>query len=317
MAGARSRGREKGRVQQPTSWSYCSCRAAGWEDGKLSQRGTRRSYSIGVRPPSGTRQPLLMIGLFAAALAVAGLAGCGRPASTPAPARIAAAANLQVALTDIADEFTRVTGDRVELVFGSSGLLTRQIQEGAPFEMFLAADEESVARLNDAGLTRDAGVPYAIGRIAFFAPRAGPFRPADGFEGLKRLTAAGPLPPFAIANPEHAPYGRAAEEALRAHGLWDVMRPSLVLGENVAQAARFATTGDAIGGIIAYPLVLTPALQERVEYALIDQTDHAPITQRMALLKNAGALAQRFYEYLQTDATRAALERHGFASPMR
>jgi molybdate transport system substrate-binding protein len=268
-------------------------------------------------PIPGTRQPLSIAGLLAATITLATLVGCAQPEPAAEPARVAAAANLQVALTDIADQFTRDTGERVDLVFGSSGLLTRQIQEGAPFDMFLSADEESVARLNDAGLTRDAGVPYAIGRIAFFAPRGGPFRPADGFEGLRGLMTAGQVPAFAIANPEHAPYGRAAAEALRTHGLWEAIRPSLVMGENVAQAAQFATTGNAIGGIVAYSLVRTPALRERGEYALIDQADHAPLAQRMVLVKGAGAVASRFYDYLQTDATRAVLDRHGFTPPVR
>jgi molybdate transport system substrate-binding protein len=266
-----------------------------------------------MRQGPGTRDIRRTGALFCAVALLTGLVACARPAAPPV--RVAAAANLQAALSEIVDRFARDTGDRVDVVFGSSGLLSRQIQEGAPFELFLAADDASVERLHQEGRTRDAGVRYAVGRIAFFAPDGSVFRVEDGFEELRRLAAAGPLPPFAIANPDTAPYGRAAEQALRTHDLWDAVKPGLVVGENVAQAAQFASTGNAMGGIIAYSLALTPELRARGAHALIDQRDHAPITQRMALMKNAGPIAARFYDYLQTETTRTVLERHGFTRP--
>jgi molybdate transport system substrate-binding protein len=228
---------------------------------------------------------------------------------------VAAASDLNFALTEIASQFARETGQRVELVFGSSGTLTRQVRDGAPFEMFLSADEAFVQELATAGLTRDQGTLYAVGRIVLFAPTGSPMNPRDGLDGLARLLASGRVPRFAIANPEHAPYGRAAEAALRKHGIWNDLQPRLVLGENVSQAAQFATTGNAVGGIIAYSLALAPNLHNRGTYALIPDADHAPLRQRMVLLRRAGPIVERFYRYLQEASARTILERYGFTLP--
>ncbi len=166
-----------------------------------------------------------------------------------------------------------------------------------------------------AGLTRDGGALYAVGRIVLFAPAGSPMRPDDGLAGLRRLLAAGKVTRFAIANPQHAPYGRAAEAALRKAGLWADLQPKLVLGDNVSQAAQFATTGDAVGGIIAYSLALAPTLTGRGTYALIPDTDHPPLRQRMVVLKRAGPAAGRFYDYLQGASARAIFQRFGFVLP--
>jgi len=230
---------------------------------------------------------------------------------------IAAAADLNVALTEIADRFAREQGQRVELVFGSSGTLARQIRDGAPFELFLCADEEFVEQLAGAALTRDRGTLYGTGRVVLFAPHGSPLVPSEGLDGLAKLIASGRVTRFAIANPEHAPYGRAAEAALRKRGLWESLRPKLVLGENVAQAAQFATTGNAVGGIIAYSLALSPNLQARGTFTLIPEADHSPLRQRMVLLTRAGRVAEQFYQYIQQPAARAILERYGFVVPQR
>ena len=245
-------------------------------------------------------------------LAVAAGHACASP---PAPPRVAAASDLQFALTDIADRFAMDTGQRVDLVFGSSGTLARQIQDGAPFALFLSADEAFVQQLARAGRTRDQGVLYAIGRIVLFAPPGSPFIPSEGFDGLTRLIERGHVTRVAIANPDHAPYGRAAEQARRQRALWHELRTSLVLGENVSQAAQFATTGNAVGGIIAYSLALAPAMTERGSHFLIAPDDHEPLGQRMVLLANAGPVAERFYRYLQEPAARETLARYGFAPP--
>jgi molybdate transport system substrate-binding protein len=228
---------------------------------------------------------------------------------------VAAAANLNFALTEIADEFARDRVTRVELVFGASGTLTRQIQDGAPFELFLSADEEFPNRLTAAGLTRDAGVVYATGRLALFAPNGSPLSVDERLDGLGRLLRAGGVTRFAIANPDVAPYGKAAEAVLRKRGLWDAIRPQLVLGDTIAQAAQFATTGNAIGGLVAYSLVLGPGFSERGTHALIPEADHPPLRQRMVLLKNAGETTIAFYSYLQGEKARAVFDKHGYGVP--
>lgn len=242
----------------------------------------------------------------------------GAPASTGQAARlplVAAAADLNVALPEIADRFARAGLGRVSLVFGSSGNLARQIREGAPFELFLSADERFVRDLAAAGLTRDGGTLYAIGRLVLFAPAGSPLEMDERLDGLSRLLDRGGMTRFAIANPDHAPYGRAAEAALRKRGLWERMRPYLVFGENISQAAQFAVSGNAVGGLIAYSLALAPAFRARGTFVLIPEGDHPPLRQRMVRLKRAGPVTDRFYGYLQEPEARAILRRYGFQVP--
>jgi molybdate transport system substrate-binding protein len=252
---------------------------------------------------------------LACILAIATPDGLSYSAQGQRAPTIAAASDLQFALEAIAQAFTGETGERVTLVFGSSGNLARQAMNGAPFELFLSADEAFVDRLADGGYARDRGMLYAIGRIVLFAPRGSPLVVDEQMNGVRALIERGSGIRFAIANPEHAPYGRAAEAALRARGLWDMLQPALVLGENISQAAQFATAGGAAGGILAYSLVLAPALKDRGTYALIPESLHPPLRQRMVLLKRAGPLAQRFYQYLQGPGARALFEQYGFALP--
>jgi molybdate transport system substrate-binding protein len=247
-------------------------------------------------------------------------AGLALPAAAQQPGReapvIAAASDLQFAVEKIAATFSSETGATVRLAFGSSGNFARQVRQGAPFELYLSADEDYVLELARDGFTRDEGTLYAIGRIVMMAPHGSPLE-ADGT--LASLAAAldeGRITRFAIANPDHAPYGKRTEEALRHKGLWDAVRPRLVLGENVSQAAQFALSGNAEGGIIAYSLALAPQLAARGRFELIPEDWHAPLRQRMVLLKDAGPVAERFYEYLQQPAARQILAQYGFVLPV-
>ena len=228
---------------------------------------------------------------------------------------VAAAANMQFALEEIAARFHADSGDSLKLVFGSSGNLYRQISEGAPFQLFLSADEDYVQQLVAAGKTVDEGALYALGRIVLMVPKGSPVTVDSQLQGLKAALAAGQVDRFAIANPEHAPYGLLAEQALRHAGLWDALQGKLVLGENVAQAAQFATSGNAQAGIIAYSLALAPGVAKRGEFALIAQDWHQPLRQRMVLLKSANATAEAFYRYLQQPTAQAILAKYGFDLP--
>lgn len=253
------------------------------------------------------------------ALAAAGLlAGAAARADESLPGKvpaIAAAADLQFALTEVARAFTAETGLEVRLAFGSSGNFFRQIQQGAPFQLFFSADEGFVAQLAADGLTADKGSLYAIGRIVLLTPRGSPLRPDGTLGDLRAALADGRLARFAIANPEHAPYGRRAEEALRHAGLWEEIGPHLVFGENVSQAAQFATSGAAQGGIVAYSLALSPEVSSRAEFALIPGDWHRPLRQRLVRLKGAGATADRFYDFVQGETARAIMRRYGFVIP--
>jgi molybdate transport system substrate-binding protein len=228
---------------------------------------------------------------------------------------IAAAADLRFALDEVAAEFARRTGRQVRIVYGSSGNFRRQIAEGAPFELFLSADENYVFALAKEGHLVDSGVPYAVGRLALVLPATSPLALDPQLGDLAPAVADGRLRRFAIANPEHAPYGRAAQEALTAVGVWLVIRERLVLGENVAQAAQFATSGSTQGGIVALSLALAPGALGAARYVPIPEALHRPLRQRMALTRRAGEGARAFHAWLQTPETRAVLKRYGFAAP--
>lgn len=228
---------------------------------------------------------------------------------------IAAASDLQFVLEDIAARFRADTQKEVRLSFGSSGNYFRQIGQGAPFQMFLSADEDFVFRLHQAGKTEDRGVLYASGRIVFFAPRGSALNVDERMAGLKAELAGNRINRFAIANPEHAPYGRAAEQALRRMGLWEALQGKLVFGENVSQAAQFATSGSAQGGIFAYSLALSPGISKLGNYVLLPEDLHQPLRQRMVLVKGAGETARGFYAYLQLPAARKIFEQYGFVLP--
>ena len=248
-------------------------------------------------------------------IAMTALAAMASPAGAQSAPTVAAAADLAFALEGIAAAFRAETKQEVKLSFGSSGNFTTQLMQGAPFELFLSADEGFVFRLADAGKTIDRGTLYAQGRIVLFAPKGSPLEPDPAFDGLRAALKDGRIQRFAIANPEHAPYGRAAEQALQGQGLWDAVRPRLVLGENVSQAAQFAMSGATQGGIFAYSLALAPGVSSLGRYALVPADWHAPLRQRMVLTKNAGAVAKAFYAYVQAPAARAVLRKYGFMMP--
>ncbi|MBU6266724.1 MAG: molybdate ABC transporter substrate-binding protein [Sphingomonadales bacterium] len=228
---------------------------------------------------------------------------------------IAAAADLRLALTGVADAFRKDTGLEVKLTFGSSGTFFQQISQGAPFQLLFSADEQYVLDLAKARKALGTGKLYAIGRLALVAPKGSPLALDGNLNGLRDALAKGQVTRFAIANPDHAPYGARAREALQHAGLWAPLQGKLVLGENVAQALQFATAGGAQGGVVSLALVLDPAFATRADYMLIPANWHQPIRQRMALLTGAGTTARRFYAYMQTPPARRILVRYGFTLP--
>jgi molybdate transport system substrate-binding protein len=230
---------------------------------------------------------------------------------------IAAASDLKFALTEVARKFKKDTGQEVRLSFGSSGVFKTQLENGAPYQLFLSADENYIFSLRDKGLTKDGGMLYAIGRIALFLPhKAGLI--ADGeLSSLRTMLADGRVKRFAVANPAHAPYGRAARAALEHAGLWSAIEPKLVLGENASQAMQFAGSGSAQGGIVPLSLSRSPEVARLGTFAIIPAAWHSsePLKQRMVLLRNAGSVAEEFYRYLQKPAARDILSQYGFARP--
>jgi len=238
--------------------------------------------------------------------------------ANPPVLRVAAASDLKFVLAQLLETFQRETGLRVEASYGSSGNFARQIRQGLPVHLFMSADESWVLQLAEAGLTRtlpggghDRGLVYAEGHLALYVPQGSDLQLDAELQGLRAGWAR--VGKFAIANPELAPYGRAAREALEKLGMWELVKPKLVLGENIAQATQFITTGAAQAGITSLSLASAPELSRLGRHITLPATLHAPIRQRMVLLRGAPTGAGRLYDYLQTPAARAVFRRYGFA----
>jgi molybdate transport system substrate-binding protein len=246
--------------------------------------------------------------LLLAALGWTGVSGADVP-------NVAVAANLNFAMPEIVAAFKQKTGRDVKLAFGASGNFARQIREGAPFELFLSADETNVKMLVGAGRTADAGRVYAIGRLALFAPNASQVRVDPALDGLAEAVRGGVAKRVAIANPELAPYGAAAREALRRKGLWDALKGRIVLGENVNQTAQFALAGGVDAAFLPHSIVVSPNFRDKGRAVLLPESLHDPIVQRMVLVQGAGETARRLYEFILGPEARAILERYGFGPP--
>jgi molybdate transport system substrate-binding protein len=168
--------------------------------------------------------------------------------------------------------------------------------------------------LADAGLSADRGVVYATGRIVLVVPKDATLSLDPQLDGLKTTLASAPdsLSKFAIANPELAPYGKAAVQALQKQAIWPLLQTRLVMGENIAQTTQYISSGAAPAGISALALVLAPAVADKVRYVVVASALHAPIRQRMVLLKTASPTARAFYAFLQSPAARQVLQRYGY-----
>ncbi len=248
--------------------------------------------------------------LLCALLALSASLGAAEP-----PPNAAVAANMGTVMPAIAAAFTRESGREVKIAYGSSGNFRRQISQGAPFQLFLSADEAFVEALAREGRSEDAGAVYAVGRLAFYVPRGSPVAIDNRLRDLGAAAADGRLKRLAIANPDLAPYGRAAREALEHAGLWQAVQGKLVLGESVGQTARFLATGEAQAGFIPLSLATGTELGQRGAWASVPQSWHAPLRQRMVLLKGAGETARRFHDFLLGPQAQALLRQHGYAAP--
>jgi len=260
---------------------------------------------------------LLMLG----AGFVAGMAGPAAAADAPTPPRtrtlrIAAAADLKFALDELLKDFRVKHPDaRIDVTYGSSGNFLAQLSQGAPFDVFLSADMSYPRKLVEQGLVEENGVfAYAVGHLVLWVRRDSPL-PVEKL-GMKALLEPA-AKHIAIANPQHAPYGRAAEAALKSQGLHAALEGKLVLGENVAQAAQFAQSGAAEVGIIALSLALAPAMKEQGRYWKVPSSAYPRMEQGGALLKKAEdpELARQFRDALLDARSRPLLERYGFTPP--
>lgn len=253
-------------------------------------------------------------GWGALVLAIAGwtAAWAQTPASPPRATgiKVAAASNLKFVIADLLQLYRQQSGQEVQLSLGASGQLAQQIRQGLPVMLFVSADEARVDELVKAGLTQDAGQRYATGRLALVVPQTSRL-PVDA--GLKAVVQAlHAQDKLAIANPELAPYGLAAQEALKHEEVWALAQPRLVKGESIAQTTQFVVTGAAAAGITALSLVMAPEVAQRTRYKVISADWHSPLHQKLVLLKGANTETRQFRDFLLSPAARAVFQRHGY-----
>ncbi len=230
-------------------------------------------------------------------------------------ASVAAAASLTYAMPQISEQFQRNSGHRIQLTFGSSRNLMRQIIQGAPFELFLSADETSVERLAARSLTQGDGVIYALGRLVVFKPNRSEVRLTADLSFLENAVEERQLQRLAIANPETAPYGAIALEALRNAGVWEHVKPHIVMGENALQAAQYGLSGSADAAIFPLAIASIPVFARRGVFLPVADALYRPLRQKMVLLKKSGKAARAFYQYLQSPEAQSILRSHGFGEP--
>jgi molybdate transport system substrate-binding protein len=229
-----------------------------------------------------------------------------------ATVHVAAAADLQPVLPAVMKAYRDKTGTNVEVSYASSATLATQILNGAPIDLFLSADLGFAQKLTDASLS-DAPVPYAEGTLVLWARKDSPIQPL----GLASLRSP-LLKRLAVANPEHAPYGRAARAAIEKMGLTAQLQPKLVVGENIAQTAQYAESGNAEAGFISLTSAVTQKFRSEGSYVLVPPEDYPPLTQGAAVLKHSPGAAggQRLLEYLLSAPAQAMLAERGL-KPVR
>jgi len=223
---------------------------------------------------------------------------------------VAAAADLQFAMQDVAARFQKETGKTVKLTYGSSGNFFQQIQNGAPFDMFFSANLDYAKKLDTAGLTEPGSYyPYAKGKIVIWVRNDSRLDLSSGMQALLDPS----VKKIAVANPEHAPYGRAAVAALQKAGIYDEVKAKLVYGENISQAAQFVQSGNAQAGIVAMSLAVSAGMKDGKRWE-IPADMHPPIEQAAIVLKSGvnKDAARAFFEFVKSEAGRATLAKFGF-----
>jgi len=224
---------------------------------------------------------------------------------------IAAAADLQSAMQEISTRFQQKTSHPIKVIYGSSGNFAQQIQSGAPFDMFFSANLDYPKQLEASGLTEpDSFYQYAKGKIVIWVPNDSRI---DVQSGMRSLLAPS-VRKIAIANPQHAPYGKAAVSAMRTEGVYDKVKDKLVLGENISQTASFVVSGSVDVGIVALSLALSPNMKDKGRYIEIPSTDYPPIEQACVITRSSKntAIARTFLEFVKTDAIKDLLRTYGF-----
>ena len=226
---------------------------------------------------------------------------------------IAAASSLRHVLPAIAKAFAATGQAKPRLTFGSSGNLYRQVVQGAPFGVFLSADTELPAEIEKRDLTAEPVRDYALGRIALVTPRVK--EALTSAEVWKDAVAANSFRRLAIANPKHAPYGKAAIQVLESFGLKTDLKNGFIIGENASQAAQFLLTGSVDGALLPLALARSKRLANRTTYVVLEANAHEPIRHGMALISHANPGERAFYRFMTSTTAQALLNDAGFERP--
>ena len=278
----------------------------------IFRRETVRAQRLLVRKMGIAKHSRRVVASFLIALLPGSLAcrGTRTPdAASPAEVTVAAASDLTPAFEELGREFEASQKTKVIFVFGSTGLLTRQIENGAPFDAFAAANVSYIDQLEQKGLI----VPgtkriYGRGRITMWTTADSALK-IEKIEDLVRPE----VHRIAIANPDHAPYGLAARQALETARLWDVVRPKLVYGDNIRQTLQFAETGNVEVAIVALSL----SVQSKGRWVLVPEELHQPIDQGMGVLKGTKnePAARAFSDFVNGEKGREIMKKYGFTFP--
>src|SRR6202047_5640735 len=224
---------------------------------------------------------------------------------------VAAAADLQFAMQDVAARFQKETGKTVKAIYGSSGNFFQQIQNGAPFDMFFSANLEYPKKLEAAGLTEPGTYyQYATGKIVIWVPKGSKLDLSPGLHSLLEPS----VKKIAVANPQHAPYGQAAVAAMQKENVYEKVKDKFVLGENIAETASLVVSGSADVGIVALSLALSPNMKDKGRYVEVPSGEYPPIEQACVILGSSKnkETARQFLSFLKTAAITAVLRSYGF-----
>jgi molybdate transport system substrate-binding protein len=227
---------------------------------------------------------------------------------------VAAAADLSSVFPQVVSRFEKETGRKVRVNFGSSGNFLLQIENGAPIDIFFSADVQYPKRLESEGLTQPGTLyHYAVGKLVLFVPAGSSLNLSQGLRALQSPQ----VKRIALANPQHAPYGRAAVEALKREGLYDSLQTKFVMGENISQAAQFVQSGNADAGLIALSLALSPTMKSAGRFVEVPAADYAPLEQAAVILKSSHdkATAALLLDFLRKPEIVSLLSQYGFTAP--
>ena len=226
---------------------------------------------------------------------------------------VAVAANMKDAFAEIDAAFRATGKPQIRVVYGSSGNFAAQILNGAPFSLFISADERFPMELYKQGKTLDTGTVYAIGKLALIAKTSSGIALTDNKAEIARAIAKANK--VAIAKPELAPYGKAAVEYLKAEGLWDLAKDKLIYGDNIGVATMYVLTGGADIGFTALSLAKSPEVAKETHFLLVNSKFYEPIKQRMVLIKGASQEAISLYQFMQSAQAKLILQKYGYLTP--